>query len=123
MITDLVQKHLLTANIANHIVRRYDQGQQPDYELSGVIEALEEYDSDVTWFAHLALRITFIRVRDNAILYSRSFDDRKRVYEKRPEYVVREMSAILELIMDQATSDLENVLARQYPGQTTLPPK
>ncbi|MDD5674927.1 MAG: ABC-type transport auxiliary lipoprotein family protein, partial [Chitinivibrionales bacterium] len=93
MITDLVQKHLLTANIVSHIVRRFDEGQQPDYELSGRIEAIEEYDSDQLWFAHLAMRLTLTRTRDNAIVYTRRFDNRKRVYQNQPEYVIREMSA------------------------------
>ena len=50
MITDLVHKHLVSANLASSIVRRFDEGKKPDYELSG-IEALEEYDSEELWFA------------------------------------------------------------------------
>jgi ABC-type uncharacterized transport system auxiliary subunit len=114
MITDLVQKHLTIANIASHIVRRFDEGSRPDYELSGNVEAIEEYDSDQLWFAHLAVRITLTRVRDNEVVYSRRFDNRKRVFQNIPEYVIREMSAIMELTMNQVTHDLDGVLAREY---------
>ena len=55
MITDLIQKHLESINFVSHIIRRYDEGLKPNYELSGVIEALEEYDSDQLWYAHLAI--------------------------------------------------------------------
>ena len=42
MITDLLHKHLLTANLVSSVVRRFDEGNKPDYEISGIIEAIEE---------------------------------------------------------------------------------
>jgi ABC-type uncharacterized transport system auxiliary subunit len=106
MITDLVQKHL--------IIRRYDEGLKPDYELSGNIEALEEYDSDQLWYAHLAMRLTLTRLSDGRVMYSRRFDNRKRVYQYSPDNVVREMSAILEFAMNQAVHDMDGVFSREY---------
>ncbi|HMD69584.1 MAG TPA: ABC-type transport auxiliary lipoprotein family protein, partial [Chitinivibrionales bacterium] len=100
MITDLIQKHLESINLLSHIIRRYDEGLKPEYELSGVIEALEEYDSDQLWYAHLAIRLSLTRLSDGRVMYSREFDNRKRVFQYSPDNVVREMSAILEFIMD-----------------------
>ena len=42
MITDLLHKHLLGANLVSNVVRRFDEGNRPDYELSGIVEAIEE---------------------------------------------------------------------------------
>jgi ABC-type uncharacterized transport system auxiliary subunit len=125
MITDLVQKHLLSANLVSSVIRRYDEGAKPEFELSGMIEAIQEYDSEQLWFAHIALRLQMTRIADGKVVYSRRFDNRKRVYQNQPEYVVREMSAIMEYILNQATHDLDVVLAREYGlsegGAETLP--
>ena len=114
MITDLIYKHLLTANIVSTIVRRFDEGAKPDYELTGVIEAIDEYDSEELWFAHIALRLTLPRVGDGIIMYTRRFDLRKRVYEHKPENVVREMSSLMEFMMTQAVRDMDVRLSKEY---------
>jgi ABC-type uncharacterized transport system auxiliary subunit len=114
MVSDLLEKHLASANLVSHVIRRLDEGVKPDYELSGKIEALEEYDNENVWFAHFALRIQLTRIKDDRIMYSRRFDDRKQVYQRDPESVVRELSRIMDIRVTQAISDLDAVLAREY---------
>ena len=114
MITDLLHKHLLNASLVSNIVRRFDEGNKPEYELSGIVEAIEEYDSDELWFAHLALRINLVRIKDGRTMYSRRFDHRKRVFQHEPEYVVREMSSLMEYIFTQAIHDIDAVLSSDY---------
>jgi len=114
MITDLLYSHLLSVNLVSSVVRRLDEGNKPDFELSGVISAIEEYDSDEAWFAHLSMRLQLARVSDGRVLYSRHFDHRKQAFQNRPELVVREMSAIMEFIGYQLTRDLDAILAREY---------
>jgi ABC-type uncharacterized transport system auxiliary subunit len=113
MVTDLVYKHFVSSNIVSHVIRRYDEGLRPGYELAGTVESIEEYDSDELWFAHLALRFTLTRLSDNHVVYSRQFDNRKQVFKYSPEAVVQEMSAILEFIMDQLVQDLGAVFAKE----------
>jgi ABC-type uncharacterized transport system auxiliary subunit len=114
MITDMVYKHLLTSGLVSSVVRRFDEGAKPDYELTGVIEAIDEYDSEELWFAHIAIRLTLVRVSDGYAMYTRRFDLRKRVYEHKPENVVRELSSLMEFIMTQTVRDLDTRLAREY---------
>ena len=114
MITDLVHKHLLTASLVSNVVRRFDEGHKPDYEVNGMIESIEEYDSDELWFAHLAIRISLTRMKDGRLMYSRRFDQRKRVFQHEPEYVVREMSALVEYIFSQVIHDFDAVLSSEY---------
>lgn len=113
MITDLVYKHLSSANLVSSIIRRFDEGRRPDYELSGMIEALEEYDSDELWFAHLAFRLRLVRLNDGKTVYTRRFDHRKRVFQQEPEYVIREMSSLMEYSMAQAINDIDVRLAEE----------
>lgn len=124
MVTDLILKQLASANLVSHVIQRYDEGLNPSYELSGTIEAIEEYDSDQLWFAHLAIRLLLTRLSDGTVIYSRQFDNRKRVFNYSPEAVVREMSAILEYIMNQVMRDLDTVFAKETgaPFDTTAPP-
>lgn len=132
MITDLLHKHLLSANLVSNIVRRFDETQRPDYEVSGMIEAIEEYDSDELWFAHLAIRVNMTRVKDGRQMYSRRFDHRKRVFQHEPEYVVRELSSLMEYIFTQVIHDFDAILSSEYGtpqqqdksqeiGETTIP--
>jgi ABC-type uncharacterized transport system auxiliary subunit len=114
MITDLVYKHLLTSGLVSSVIRRFDEGPRPEFELSGVIEALDEYDSDELWFAHIAMRINLQRVSDGSSIYTRRFDLRKRVYEHKPENVIREMSSLMEFILTQVVRDLDLKLAHEY---------
>ena len=114
MITDLAYKHLEMSRIAAHLVRRYDESPKPDYELSGYIEAVEEYDSDELWFAHLALTINLTRISDGSSVYTRRFDLRKRVYQHTPEYVIRELSSLMEYVMTQVIHDIDVKFAAEY---------
>jgi ABC-type uncharacterized transport system auxiliary subunit len=114
MVTDLVYKHLTTRNLVSSVIRRFDEGPKPDYELSGVIEALEEYDSEELWFAHLAIRMNLVRISDGQSVYTRRFDIRKRVYKHSPENVIRELSALMEFIMTQAAHDIDRQFSKEY---------
>lgn len=114
MISDLVYKHLFAAGLVSSVIRRFDEGPKPNYELSGMIEALDEYDSQELWFAHIALRINLTRVSDGTSLYTRRFDLRKRVFEHKPENVIRELSSLMEFIMTQVIRDIDQKLAKEY---------
>jgi uncharacterized lipoprotein YmbA len=120
MVTDLVYKHLVTAGLVSNVVRRYDEGPRPEYELSGTIEALDEYDSKELWFAHMALRMSLTKISDGNTLFTKRFDLRKRVFEHKPENVIRELSSLLEYIMIQAVRDMDRKLAGEY-GATPAP--
>jgi ABC-type uncharacterized transport system auxiliary subunit len=114
MITDMIQKHIASTGIVSHVVRRLDEGTAPDYELSGAIEAIEEYDSEEIWFAHLAIRMVLTRMKDNRTIYYRRFDKRKKVNQHEPEFVINVMSQVMDFIMTQALHDIDVVLADEY---------
>ncbi len=115
MITDIIQKHFATTALVSRVIRRFDEGgQNPDYELTGVIEAIEEYDSENIWFAHIAIRMTLTRLKDNRTIYTRRFDRRREVHQHSPEFVVRTMSQSLDFIMTQAIHDIDTTLAKEF---------
>ena len=121
MITDLIQKHLSSIGLVRRVIRRFDEGITPDFELSGTIDAIEEYDSDQLWYAHFAIRFNLTRLSDGHVVYTRLFDNRKRVFKYSPDNVVRELSVILEFIMNQTIRDIDVVLSKEY-GQPVIQP-
>jgi ABC-type uncharacterized transport system auxiliary subunit len=114
MVTDLFFKHLNSVQLVSGLVRRFDEGRKPDYEMSGFIEALEEYDSDDVLFAHVAIRITLTRLSDGVVVYSRPFDLRRKVYGRETSQVIREMSQIMEYIFTEVIADLDTKLAAEF---------
>jgi len=114
MITDMFFKHISSVQLVSSVVRRYDEGRKPDFEVTGFIEALEEYDSEDMLFAHVAVRLNMTRLSDGATLYSRLFDLRKRVQRRETEFVIREMSQIMEFVFTEAIGDIDNRLAAEY---------
>jgi ABC-type uncharacterized transport system auxiliary subunit len=115
MVTDLFFKHLNSVQLVSGVVRRFDEGRKPDFEVSGFIEALEEYDSGEDMvFAHIALRVNMTRMSDGATVYSRHFDLRKRVYQRGTEFVVKELSQIIEFIFTEAIADIDTKLSAEF---------
>jgi len=115
MVTDLVFKHLNSVELVSGVVRRFDEGRKPDYEISGNIEALEEYDSgEDLLFAHVSMRVNMTRLSDGANIYSRHFDIRKKVFRREADLVIREMSQIVEYVLTQAIDDIDIKLAAEF---------
>lgn len=114
MLTDLFYKHMNSAQLVSGLVRRFDEGRKPDYELTGFIEALEEFDSDDLLFAHVAVRLTLTRLSDGATVYSRLFDLRRRVYLRETHAVIKEMSQIMEYIFTEAITEIDDKLAVDF---------
>jgi len=114
MVTDLLFKHLNSVELVSGVVRRFDEGRKPDYEISGNIEALEEYDSEDLLFAHITIRVNLTRLSDGANIYSRHFDIRKKVFRREADFVIREMSQIMEYILTQAIDDIDAKLAAEF---------
>ncbi len=117
MVADLIHNHFETVNLVRHVVRRLDEGFRPDYELRGTIEALEEYDSEEVWFAHFAIRMKLVRLADEKIVYSKSFNKRKQLSHHTPKQVVKELSRMLDYFMSEAITEIDKVLLNEYKTQ------
>jgi cholesterol transport system auxiliary component len=114
MLTDLFFRHLSSVQLVSGLVRRFDEGRKPDFELTGFIDALEEYDSEDMLFAHVSIRLNLTKLSDGSMLYSRSFSHRKKVYTRETGLVIKEMSQIVEYIFTEAISDIDGKLAVEF---------
>ncbi len=110
MVTDLLFDHLSKSGIVEQTSKRYDESGEPDYEIRGHIKALEEYDSDELWFAHISLTISLIRISDKKVILNKRYDHRKRVIEKIPSNVIRDLSYLLDNIFSEFLKEVDGAL-------------
>ena len=124
MLTDILASHLAKSKITNSVIRRLDEGGTPDYELSGMVESIEEFDSDKYWYAHIAFSVSLKRLSDNTVVYTRHFDKRKQVGKHSPEFVVRSLSELIDMTFSEVILDIDNVFNEEkssYEDYATSP--
>ncbi len=106
MIGDLLIKHLRAARLFDNVTRSVES-YSPDYQLTCDVQAIEEYDGQDAWYAHLAIEYQLIEEESGKVVWKKLFDLRKAVGQQQPVYVVRELSALLETMHDRLTQELE----------------
>lgn len=109
IIGDMVEKHIKQSGYFKD-VSRSGVNFNPDYTLSGVVLAIEEFDSRNKWYAHLALSFSLEDHKKNQIVWQKNYDLRKGVPQQEPIYVIRELSYLLEFTVNQVLQDLEKIM-------------
>lgn len=112
MLREIFASHIESLGLVVEVTTEYGE-HLPDYELSGDIEAIEEYDSGDVWYGHLAMRIELTRFSDRVCLWRYSFDKTKKVFKKEPVQVVRVISSILEEEMNKIMVELDRILSKE----------
>lgn len=109
MVGDLLVKHLRAARLFQNITRSVE-AYDPDFSLSAEIQAIEEYDYQDQWFAHLAIEYRLEDGKTGEVVWKKNYDLRRMVSQQEPVYVVRELSALLEAIHGMVVKELDIVL-------------
>lgn len=105
MVSDIVGRTLQEAGVFSTVTRDLSEA-RPDFTLSGELLALEVYDADDVWFAHLALAFRITRFSDGEQLWRFELDERKPVKTTEMGHAVRAMSELLQDAMGRAILDL-----------------
>lgn len=121
LVTDMMFKHIRDVRLFQELTRSVG-AEEADYVLRGEITALEEYDNDAQWYAHLALSMQLQSSRNQTVVWARTWDYRKKVAQQEPVYVVRELSTLLEKIVDEAVLDLDSLMSQTYASAATVSP-
>ncbi len=109
LVSDVLFRHLEAAKIFSEVRRSMDV-EEPDFTINGIVRALEEYDNQDEWYAHLAINMNLQDNKTKKVLWSREWDYRKRVSNFEPIYVVRGLSELLELINNEAIADIDSII-------------
>jgi ABC-type uncharacterized transport system auxiliary subunit len=122
MISDILFRHLEAAKIFSEVRRSVDMD-EPDFIISGIVRALEEYDNKDEWYAHLAINMNLLDYRARRIIWSREWAYRKKVSNFETIYVVRGLSELLERINNEAIADIDSIMRVRHFGKgPALPP-
>jgi ABC-type uncharacterized transport system auxiliary subunit len=109
LVSDMLFRHLETARVFSEVRRSIDVD-EPDFVIHGTVRAIEEYDNQDEWYAHLAMNMNLQEYKTKKILWSREWAYRKKVSNFEPIYVVRGLSELLERINNEAIADMDSVM-------------
>lgn len=109
LVTEALIKHIEAANMFEEV--NSDIGERdPDYILDGVVQAIEEYDNDEKWYAHLELDLKLKMAKNDSVVWRQNYNLRTEVANQEPVFVVRTLSSILEGIGNKALVEWNSLL-------------
>lgn len=109
VVSDMVRRHVVAAHLFQSVQTQYEED-KPDYELRGRVLSLEEYLTESARYAHLDLRMDFVRMSDGAVLWSQEFDVRRQLQGNGTVLVVRALSTLLEASVDRTLGAIDSVM-------------
>lgn len=108
MISDIIAKTLADSGTFEDVQRALGDT-RPDFTLGGELNAMEIYDSDDIWYAHLAISLRLTRFDDGAQVWSMTYDQRKLVESKSHAHAVRALSELLSACVRQAVVEMTDL--------------
>lgn len=105
MFSDQIAKALIETNSFAGVTRELFEA-RPEFFIGGELEALELYDSDDVWFAHLAITLYLSRFDDGRRIWSMRFDERRPVTTRSFAHGVRVLSELVGLAAGQMVAEL-----------------
>lgn len=112
MVSDIIARALVDAGAFSSVTRELGDT-RPEYTLGGELHAIEVYDSNDLWYAHLAMTLTLHRFATGERMWRMEFDQRKLVPTQSFSHAVRALSEILASAMGEAVKQLEELKAGQ----------
>lgn len=107
MISDLIARGLVEQGLFSGVTRELGE-RRPNYLLSGELHAIEVYDSQDTWFAHLAMSWQITDFEAGKTLWTFTYDDRKQVTPGDFSHAVRAVSELLTRAIEQGLASMQN---------------
>jgi ABC-type uncharacterized transport system auxiliary subunit len=105
MFSDQIAKALIETNSFAGVTRELFEA-RPEFFIGGELEALELYDSEDVWFAHLAITLYLSRFDDGRRIWSMRFDERSPVSTRSFAHGVRVLSELVGLAAGQMVAEL-----------------
>lgn len=125
MITELISAHIRDAGVAAQVTTTIGE-REPEYILSGQIDALEVVEESATeHHARLAMTLWLIRTRDDVEVWRTSFDEYQQTADiegSRVRSAVRAMSRILAVEMDRVSTQMHAFITEDRQQAPTAPP-
>jgi ABC-type uncharacterized transport system auxiliary subunit len=117
MIADVIARALNDSKRFTAVVRELGE-LRPQYILSGRLQAVEVYDSDDQWYAHLSLSLHLTEFATGRTLHSLTFDERRPLAERSYAQAARAISELLSTAIDELVIGLEKLDVPRAEGYT-----
>jgi ABC-type uncharacterized transport system auxiliary subunit len=114
MVSDIIARTLLESETFSGVTRELGDT-RPDYTLGGDLRAIEVYDSNDLWYAHVALSMTLTRFSNGERMWTFTFDERKIVPSTSFSHAVRTMSELLRDALERAIGELRDIASGKPP--------
>ncbi len=115
MIADVIARALNDSRRFTAVARELGE-LRPDYILSGRLQAVEVYDSNDQWFAHLSLSLRLTEFATGRTLHTMSFDERRPLVERSYAQAARAISELLSTAIDELVVGLEKLDVERAAG-------
>ncbi len=110
MLAAVAESHLRDANLFRMVVERLSTS-LPRYEFTCEVLAIEELDTTPDeWWARLAMRCVLVDFETGGQVWRRAFDEKRQVFQRKPRFVVRALSQLMEAQMALLVEDLDAYL-------------
>jgi ABC-type uncharacterized transport system auxiliary subunit len=116
MVSDVLAQTLQATNTFAAVTRELGET-RPDYLLAGDLRAIEIYDSDDTWFAHLSIVLHMTHFSTGETLWSHQFDARKQIERDNYSHAVRGISELLTGAIIEGLDGLKGKYALPRKGE------
>ncbi len=121
MVSDVIALGLEESGTFNSVTRVLGDT-RPKYTIAGELHAIEVYDSEDVWFAHLAMSLSLLRFSDGERLWTYHFDERKTVGTTTFSHAVRALSELLAKAIKQTVRELSELRQTDGPAMRRRAP-
>ncbi len=111
MLSALLRDHLRSSGIVRRVTDSIDMT-PPDYTLSAEVEAIEQLESGTERYARLSMTYRLTRFKDDRLVWTWAFDERREVSGENVRGTVRALSALFAVQTQEAISRLHMRLAQ-----------
>jgi len=112
MITNKMYEKIKSANLFQN-VNRMSGNMLPDYQLSGRLTALEEWDEAQQWYGQVQLSLALTKHETNEIVWQKDFTSRVPSTQQKPMAVVKALSTGLDNCLNNVIAELELFLKNE----------
>ena len=120
LFTDAVQQYLRQADLFTYTGGDRDfYDRRPDYVLTGIVKAVERFDSGDVWAAHLAISMELVRQENAQVIWQKDFDEERQVFFPEMKHTVAAFSQILGQQMEASMREIDFLFLNMQRGNTT----
>ena len=119
IVSDLIARHISNYNVFQSCQREFLE-ERPDFEIIGIIDAVEKFDNEACTAAHLAMKL-YLRTYDSyENILSHEFDREEEMPVFRMELFAKKLSDILREEVDVFIGEIIDYFNRQNDSETKL---